>query len=179
MNIIGTAALALAVACASPGTAGGQQLDSARRDVWQSVEARWRAWQAGDLDRMLRLYHPRFHTWNRVSGALDGRDSLLARWRRALQSETILAVRLEPIAVERYGDFATAFYVSRDTVRVTSTAVPPAARGALPPEPSVVTIRWSDYLVRDGGRWLFVGYGGVPCSPSEAPGSACRAAPGK
>ncbi len=84
-----------------------------------------KAWQAGDLEKMLSLYHPRFHSWNRVSGALDGHDSLLARWRRALQSETIVAVRLDPIVVERYGDFAAAYYVSHETVRMAPTA--PAA----------------------------------------------------
>ena len=146
-----------------------QQLNSAQREVWQTVETRWRAWQAGDLDKMLILYHSRFHAWNRVTGRLDGHDAMLARWKTALQSEKILAVNLQPIAVEVYGEFAAVFYVSRETVKVTSGAG--NEEGGLP---NVVAIRWSDYLVREKGRWLFVGYNGVPCSQSEPADSPCR-----
>ena len=114
-----------------------QQLNSAQREVWQTVETRWRAWQAGDLEKMLILYHSRFHAWNRVTGRLDGHDAMLARWKTALQSEKILAVNLQPIAVEVYGEFAAVFYVSRETVKVTSGAS--NEEGGLP---NVVAIRW-------------------------------------
>ena len=74
------------------------------------------------MEKMLILYHSRFHAWNRVTGRLDGHDAMLARWKTALQSEKILAVNLQPIAVEVYGEFAAVFYVSRETVKVTSGA---------------------------------------------------------
>ena len=179
MKVIGLTALAFSLILLSPPRLGAQQLDSAHREVWQTVEARWRAWQAGDLEKMLALYHPRFHAWNRVSGRLDGHDALLARWTSALKSESILDVKLEPIAVELYEKFAAVFYVSRETVKqipVTTGAETVSAAGT---EPTVVTIRWSDYLVKDGGRWLFVGYSGLPCSQSEPVGSACRSSAGK
>jgi ketosteroid isomerase-like protein len=156
MKVIGLTALAFSLILLSPPRLGAQQLDSAHREVWQTVEARWRAWQAGDLEKMLALYHPRFHAWNRVSGRLDGHD-----------------------AVELYEKFAAVFYVSRETVKqipVTTGAETVSAAGT---EPTVVTIRWSDYLVKDGGRWLFVGYSGLPCSQSEPVGSACRSLAGK
>jgi hypothetical protein len=57
---------------------------------------------------MLSLHHPRFHRWNPVSGSLRARDSLLAQWRRTRQSEAVVAIKLEPIAVDLYGDFAAA-----------------------------------------------------------------------
>ena len=151
-----------------------KQLDSAQRAVWHAVEARWRAWRAGDLDTMLGLYHRRFHAWNRVTGRLDGHDAMVGRWKSALETERILAVKLEPTAVEVFGDFAAAYYVSRETVQQLSAATAPADTSARNAGPTVVSIRWSDYLVREGGRWLFVGYGGVPCSQSEAAGSVCR-----
>jgi hypothetical protein len=174
MRIIGLTALALSLTLVSAPRLGAQQFDSAHREVWQTVEARWRAWQAGDLEKMVALYHPRFHAWNRVSGRLDAHDALLARWRDALQSERILDVKLEPIAVELYGEFAAAFYVSRETVKQISATARTDAGSAAGAEPTVVTIRWSDYLVKDGGRWLFIGYGGSPCSQSEPAGSPCR-----
>jgi hypothetical protein len=123
---------------------------------------------------MLSFYHPRWHGWNRVTGGLDGHDALLARWQRALASETILAVTLEPVAVERYGNFAAVFYVSRETVKPAPRAAAATADSAQRAQPSIVSIRWAEYLVRERGRWLSVGYSGVPCSETEPSGSACR-----
>jgi hypothetical protein len=171
--------MALSLIVASPVTLCAQQLDSAQRVVWQRVEARWRTWQTGDLERMLELYHPRFHSWNRVTGRLDGHEALLARWRRALESERVLDIKLEPIAVEVFGDFATAHYVSRETIRELPGAPTPGANRVPSAEPIVVSIRWSDYLVREGGGWLFVGYAGVLCTPKEPEGSVCREPAGK
>ncbi len=123
---------------------------------------------------MLQLYHPRFHAWNRATGRLDGHDAMVGRWKSALETERILAVKLEPTAVEVFGDFAAAYYVSHETVQQLRGSPAPADASAREAGPTVVSIRWSDYLVREGGRWLFVGYGGVECSPSEPPGSVCR-----
>src|ERR1051325_393881 len=100
MSTIRITALVLFLTFVSAPAARAQQLDSTHREVWQTVEARWRAWQAADLEKMLALYHPRFHGWNRVTGRLDSHDALLPRWRNALQSERILDVKLELISIE-------------------------------------------------------------------------------
>ena len=178
-RIIASIVLLLSLGFASARNAAAQQFNSAQREVWERVESRWRAWQTGDLEKMLSLYHPRFHAWNRATGRLDGHDSMRARWMAALQTETIVDVKLEPIALELYGDFATVFYVSRETVKTIPSASAVAPGSAASGEPTVVTIRWTDYLIRDGGRWLFVSYGGVPCSPSEPASSLCRTPTGK
>ena len=173
MTIIGRIALALSLGVVSAHGVAAQQLNSAQSVVWQTVESRWRAWKAGDLEKMLALYHQQFHTWNRVTGRLDGRDSMLERWKVALHSERILDVKLQPITLELYGDFAVVFYVSRETVQTIPTAST-VGQTTASGEPTVVTIRWTDYLIRDRGRWLFVGYGGVPCSQTEPAGSVCQ-----
>lgn len=178
MRIIGVIAVALTVTLLSTPRVGAQQLDAPHREVWQTVEARWRAWQTGDLQKMLTLYHPQFHAWNRVSGRLDDHAALLTRWTNALNSEKIVDVKLEPITVELYGDFAAAFYVSRETVKQ-MPATGTGEQGRTVAEPTVVTIRWSDYLVKVRGRWLFIGYSGLACSQSEPAGSACRGPDGK
>jgi hypothetical protein len=174
MTLFKHAALLLGLILVSVPRLSAQQLDSAQRRVWQTVEARWQAWQAADLEKMLQLYHPRFHAWNRVTGRVDNHDSMMARWKSALETERILAVKLEPVAVEVFADFATAYYVSRETVQRLSpmrSATDTSPRGV---GPTVVSIRWTDYLVRQRGRWLFVAYNGVPCTESEAAGSLCR-----
>ena len=172
--IIAKIALACSLGVVSVQGVGGQQFNPAQRAVWQTVEARWRAWQTGNLEKMLTLYHQRFHAWNRATGRLDSHDSMLARWRAALRTETILDVKLEPIALEVYGDFAAVFYVSRETVKaIPSASTGPPSNGASA-EANVVTIRWTDYLIREGDRWLFVSYGGTPCSQSEPADSLCR-----
>jgi hypothetical protein len=90
------------------------------------------------------------------------------------QSETVVAITLEPIAVDLDGDFAAAHYVSHETVRLAPTAPAVVAGRARAAEPIAVAIRWSDYLVRADGRWLHVGGARINCSPLEAAGSACR-----
>ena len=151
MRIIATIALVLSLGLISVRDVAAQQFNSAQREVWETVQSRWRAWQKGDLEKMLRLYHKRFHAWNRATGRLDGYDSMRTRWMAALQTETILDVKLEPIALELYGDFAAVFYVSRETVKAipSPSAVPQS--NAAGSEPTVVTIRWTDCSHRKSG----------------------------
>jgi len=44
--------------------------------IWKAVEARWKAWESGDLKKMLDSYHPSFHTWNPVTGRVDDINAL-------------------------------------------------------------------------------------------------------
>ena len=74
---------------------------------------------------------------------------------------------------ERYGDFAAVFYVSHETVKPMPAATADSAQHT---QPSVIAIRWAEYLVRDRGRWVSVGYSGVPCSEAEPADSPCHPA---
>ena len=157
VKTIGGIALGLAACFGTAVQAGAQDLTAAQREVWQRVESRWQAWQEGDFAQMLNYYHARFHRWNVGAASLGGRDALLARWHRQRTLETVISHTLEPRAIDVFGNFAAVHYISRETVRFTAEA-PPVLEGRVKAgETFEWPIRWSDYLVKEEGRWLFIG----------------------
>ncbi|HEX3197183.1 MAG TPA: nuclear transport factor 2 family protein [Propionibacteriaceae bacterium] len=161
------------VLLAPASSAGAQQLSPRQREVWESVEARWHAWQGRNLEQLLLLHHARFHRWNPRTGTLQSRDSLPPQWRMMTRFETVDSVALEPVAIDLFGDAAAVHYISRETVRLTAEAPPVVAGRAKAGVPQVVSIRWSDYLVKTKGRWLYIGGARINCSPLEG-SSSCR-----
>jgi len=151
--------------------AGAQQLNPEQREVWQAVDTRWKAWETADLTKMLQSYHPSFRAWSSVTGRLDDSKSLTAVWKAILEVERVDSVQLEPVAVQVNGDFATAYYVSREKVaRITrDTATKQSVE-----TPMVLSSLWSEYLAKSNGRWLTIGYSSVECTDPEPEGSACR-----
>ena len=140
-------------------------------EIWRSVEARWKAWEAGDLPKMLESYHPSFRAWNSVSGRLDDNNSLTTIWKALLEVERVDSVKLEPVQVTINGNTAAAYYVSREKVaRITKDASGKQSVDT----PMVLSSLWSEYLIKVKGRWLTIGYSSVECTESEPDGSACR-----
>lgn len=162
-----TAILAVGLAC----RAGAQQLSAEQREVWQAVDTRWKSWETGDLTKMLQSYHPSFRAWSSVTGRLDDSKALMAGWKALLEVERVDSVQLEPVAVQVNGDLATAYYVSREKVSITTKDT--ATRQSVQ-TPMVLSTLWSDYLVKLNGRWLTIGYSAVECRDSEPEGSACH-----
>jgi hypothetical protein len=140
-------------------------------EIWRSVEGRWKAWEAGDLQKMLQSYHPSFHAWNGVSGRLDDNSSLMAGWKAILDVERVDSVKLEPVKVIINGNAATAYYVSRETV---ARIAKDSAGKQSADKPMVLSSLWSEYLVKSNNRWLTIGYSSIECTESEPEGSACR-----
>ena len=87
--------------------------------------------------------------------------------------ETVDSVTLEPVAIDLFGEAAAVHYISRETVRLRPDAPPVVAGRAKAGVPQMVSIRWSDYLIRTHGHWLYIGGARINCSPLEA-SSSCR-----
>ena len=139
--------------------------------IWKAVEGRWKAWEAGDLQKMLQSYHPSFHTWNTVTGRVDDNNALMAGWNTLLEVERVDSVKLEPVQVVINGDVAAAYYVSRETVaRITRDSTGRKSFDS----PMVISSLWNEYLTKSNGRWLTIGYSSIECTESEPEGSACR-----
>ena len=106
---------------------------------------------------MLTYYHPRFHRWNVITANLGGRDRLLEGWQRQRTLETVVSHTLELSTIDMFGTFAAVHYISRETVGFTAEAPPVLEGRAKAGETFEWSIRWSDYLVEEEGRWLFIG----------------------
>lgn len=91
------------------------------------------------------------------------------------QFEAIDSLALDPVAIDLFGDVAAVHYISQEIVRFTAEAPPVLAGQAKAGVPQVVRIRWSDYLVKTSGQWLYVGGARINCSPLEKSAS-CRGA---
>ena len=139
--------------------------------IWKAVEARWKAWESGDLKKMLDSYHPSFHTWNPVTGRVDDINALTPAWNKLLEVERVDSVKLEPVQIIINGDVASAYYVSREKVaRISRDSSGKKSFDS----PIVLSSLWTEYLAKSNGRWLTIGHSSVECTESEPEGSACR-----
>lgn len=172
---LGIIVVALIIILGTSSLAGAQTLTEPQRHAWQNVEERWQAWQKGDFEKMLALHHPRFHRWSGAKPKLEARDELLARWQRVRKLETVISYTLEPVAIDLYGDYAAIHYISRETVWLEPEA-PPVLEGRIKAGQTHVTaIRWSDYLVKEKGHWLYIGGArDDTCSISDRAQFPCR-----
>lgn len=95
---------------------------------------------------MTKDTHPAVSAWGRDYPAPRGRDSIV-RWNKiSQQSQTLTAYDLSPSAISVAGDAAIAHYYY-STASKTKEG-----------KSEVVHGRCSDTLVRDNGRWVFLGW---------------------
>lgn len=104
-------------------------------------------------------------------------------WEEFTRNEEYTGVRLEPVAIDLFGEgrFAAAHYVAHAHVRWIGEAFTAASgRRVQAGDEATIPVRWSDFLVKEGGKWLYVGgyrdgncglWPGYnrPCTPSPEP----------
>lgn len=145
-------AVLLAFACtcliAVPGRT--QELTTEQREVWAVVEAMWERYAAGDVQGMLDRMHDEFTGWEYGEVAprpkSDLREVLLAGFAAA----TVIDYDLEPVVIRVIGDAAVVHYRFAHTFE------------ALDGERHTGRGRYTDLLIRSGGRWIFVADHGGP-----------------
>lgn len=114
--------------------------------VWEASAATWEKDKNKDDSWMTDDTHSAVSAWGHDYPAPRGRDSIV-RWAKInQQSQTMVGYDLAPVAISVAGDTAIAHYyystASRDADGKTETT-----HG-----------RCSDTMVREDGRWLFLGW---------------------
>jgi ketosteroid isomerase-like protein len=157
MKFIRTALFILTVCLMLNSSLAAQTLNKDQRAVWQTVQARWDAWQKGDVDTMLTFYEPKYRRWNTGRPKLDSRDDLAAAFKAVKAFERPVSMTLESIVIDVFGDAAVAHYVSREIVTFTEDAPIVKDKKVKAGENVEWPIRWSEFLIKKKGRWQIAG----------------------
>ena len=101
-----------------------------------------------DITWIEKLTHPNISAWEAGRPAPQNRASL-TRWARFNDaSSTILEQEIYPISVTVTGNVAVAQYTYM------------VVRENYKKDRETSTGRWTDVLIKDGGRWVFIGWAG-------------------
>jgi len=130
------------------GTAGAQTWSAEQQELWRLEEQQWKMAAAKDLSWMDTMVHPNLSYWETGDPMPRGRDSL-KRWTRFnTANSTVLEQEIFPISATITGNVAVVQYhymvASEDHKK----------------ERKTVTGRYTDVLVKENGRWLFIAWAG-------------------
>ena len=139
--------LSLALA-AFAGIAAAQTWSPDQQEIWRFEEQQWKMAAEKDLTWIDKMVHANVSYWDTEQPAPQNKASLL-RWGRYTNANTtVLEQELFPISVTITGNIAVAQY--RYSI----------ARENYKKDRATATGRYTDILVKEGGRWLFLAWAG-------------------
>ena len=131
-----------------------------KKAVWKAVETRFYSWKDNDYDAHMAVYHPEWRRWSLNSRKLMKKDDFTGLWEMMKNDEQVIDMELEPVEIKFYcdGDMAIAHFLSTESFLWTG-ASKTNDDGEFIERGSVLTttMRWSDVMVRENGKWLYVG----------------------
>ena len=131
-----------------PTLAAAQTWTVEQQEIWTLEEQQWQMSKDKDLTWIEKMVHPNISYWDADEPGPQNRASL-ARWSRYSSSaSTVLEQELFPIAVTITGNIAVAQY--RYTM----------VRENYKKDRETATGRYTDVLVKEGDRWLFIAWAG-------------------
>jgi hypothetical protein len=147
IRLIPAAAMSLAV-CVFSGAAAAQTWNPEQQEIWKVEQQQWKMAAAEDLSWIDTMVHQNLRFWE--TGAPMPRDKAsLKHWSRFdADNGSTLEQELFPISVTITGNIAVVQYKYM------------IARENNKKERETVTGHYTDVLVKDGGRWLFLAWEG-------------------
>ncbi len=137
-----------ALLAAMAGTAVAQTWTPAQQEIWKLEEQQWQMARDKDLSWIETMVHPNISYWD-VDQAMPQNKASLARWSRYNNgNSTVLEQELFPISIAVTGNVAVVQYRYQ------------IARENYKKERESVSGRYTDVLVKENGRWLFIGWAG-------------------
>ena len=130
------------------GAASAQTWSPEQQEIWRFEEQQWKMAAEKDLTWIDKMVHANVSYWDADRPAPQNKASLL-RWNRYSNTNaTVLEQELFPISVTITGNIAVVQY--RYSI----------ARENYKKDRETVTGRYTDVLVKEGGRWLFLAWAG-------------------
>ena len=141
-------ATAVFLLCTVTGTASAAEWSAEQQEIWKVEQQQWKMAAAEDASWIDTMVHPDMTYWE--TGAPMPRDKAsLKHWSRFdADNGSTLEQELFPISVTITGNIAVVQYhymVARENYKK---------------ERETVTGHYTDVLVKDGGRWLFLTWTG-------------------
>jgi len=131
-----------------PTLASAQTWNAEQQEVWKLEEQQWQMSKDKDVSWIDKMVHPNISYWDVDQPGPQNKASL-QRWNRYNNANaTVLEQELFPISLTITGNIAVVQY--RYSV----------ARENYKKERETSTGRYTDVLVKEGGRWLFIAWSG-------------------
>lgn len=131
-----------------PTLASAQTWNAEQQEVWKLEEQQWQMSKDKDISWIDKMVHPNISYWDVDQPGPQNKASLV-RWNRYNNTNaTVLEQELFPISLTITGNIAVVQY--RYSV----------ARENYKKERETVSGRYTDVLVKEGGRWLFIAWSG-------------------
>lgn len=130
------------------GAASAAEWSAEQQEVWKVEQQQWKMSASKDTSWIDTMVHPNMTFWE--TGAPMPRDrASLKHWSRYdAENTTTLEQELFPISVTVTGNVAVVQYnymIARENYKK---------------ERETITGHYSDVLIKDGGRWLFLAWAG-------------------
>ena len=131
-----------------PMLAAAQTWTAEQQEIWRLEAQQWQMAKDEDLTWIDQMVHPNITFWDVDQPGPQNKESL-ARWNRySSAASTVLEQELFPISVTITGNLAVAHY--RYSI----------VRENYKQERETATGRYTDVLIKEGGRWLFIAWAG-------------------
>jgi len=130
------------------GSAAAQTWNAEQQEVWKLEELQWKMAKDKDLSWMDKMVHPNLTYWENGQPAPQNKASL-QRWNRYMSTlGEVLEQELYPVSIVITGNIAVVQYHYQ------------LARENLKKEREMIFGRYTDILVKEGNRWLFIAWSG-------------------
>jgi hypothetical protein len=143
-------ACVLAAGCivAVAGSAAAQTWTAEQQEIWKFEQQQWQMEKSKDASWIETMVHPNLHYWAAGSPVPQDKASL-ARWNRYSSAEaTVLEQELYPLAATITGNVAVVQYRYQ------------IARENYKKERETVWGHYTDVLIKQDGKWLFIAWEG-------------------
>ena len=124
-----------------------EEWSARQEEVWKAVEAYTQASHQRDVEKYLSFWHDDFLGWYDGHSALTSKEQRKKGLEKYFLRTKSREYELEPLAVQVVagGKAAIVHYIIRNVLEDTSTG-----------EKTKGTAYWTDYLVKEKGRWLLI-----------------------
>ena len=130
------------------GAASAQSWSPEQQELWKLEEQQWKMAAAKDLSWMDTMVHPNLRFWETGAPMPRDRNSLKHWARYDSDNSTVLEQEIFPISATITGNVAVVQYhymvASEDHKK----------------ERRMVTGQYTDVLIKENGRWLFIAWAG-------------------
>ena len=139
------AVLFLLVAVSALPALCAEQWTPEQKEVWVMEEKLWSLTKPADLEEIMSMYHPDYRGWNYMSALPGGKDRVRKWMDYMLNSGEMLIYDIRPVDIFVRGNFAFTHYYYRIITK--------DKKG----EEKMEAGRWTDILMKEGGKWLLIG----------------------
>jgi ketosteroid isomerase-like protein len=127
--------------------ADAQEWSAAQKDVWKGVSDYWAVFAKGDVAGFLEYFHPDYMGWD-DNAPLPSTKPDIQKWLQLYtMGRKVINYDIKPVGIRVFGDFAFADYYYSTFSDVDG-------------KKKMEEGRWTDILMKQGGKWLIVGDNG-------------------